>query len=220
LPILLDQFEFAYFPLACSSAEISGEYDVALVEGCVSITHERELLQELRKRSRYLIAVGTCAMWGGIAALRNGDDRDMLWRQVYGASNCVAATTEPVPLHSVVAIDAAISGCPPEKDELLRVLAWLVRGALPVAIDYPVCSECRMRENSCLLMDRNRLCLGLLTVGGCAARCPSRSVPCEGCRGPLPEANVQEALAIFAEKGFGRESVIGRLRRFCTEWPL
>lgn len=220
LPVLLEQFEFAYFPLACSPAEITGEYDVALVEGCVSMPHERELLLELRKRSRYLIAVGTCAMWGGIAALRNGDGRDMVWRQVYGDGKCATATADPVPLHSAVVVDAGISGCPPEKDELLQALAGLVRGALPMAVDYPVCSECRMRENSCLLTEQSLLCLGLLTLGGCGARCPSRSVPCEGCRGPLPETNMQEALALFAQKGFTRENVAGRLRRFWPEWPL
>lgn len=217
---LLDQFDFKFFPMACSPAQLVGEYDIALVEGCISMPREKELLLELRRRSRYLIAMGTCAVWGGVAALRNGDDREVLRRQVYGQNPVAIESRYPLPLKSLVKVDATITGCPPEKEELLRLLAGLLRGVLPVEIDYPVCTECRMRENLCLLTERNMLCLGPLTLGGCAARCPSMSVPCEGCRGAVPEANLAEALEIYAQKGFDRQDVLDRLRRFCPEWKL
>lgn len=220
LPELLEQFEFQFFPMACSPALLTGEYDAALVEGCLSMPSEIVLLQELRKRSRFLIALGTCALWGGVAALRNGENRELLRQQVYGVTPVAVETYEPVPLGNVVPVDAAVSGCPPEKADLLRLLAGLVRGALPVEVDYPVCAECRMRENLCLLTERNMLCLGPLTLGGCDARCPSLSVPCEGCRGPVPEANVIEALELYAQKGFDQITVLGRLRRFCPGWKL
>lgn len=218
LPGLLEQFEFHFFPLASTPAVLEGEYDAALVEGCVSMPHEEELLRELRQRSRYLIALGTCAVWGGVAALRNGDDRKLLRQQVYGRSPVAAKTVEPKPLRNLVPVDAAITGCPPEKEELLVLLAGLIRGALPVENDYPVCTECRMRENLCLLAERNLLCLGPLTSGGCNARCPGLSVPCEGCRGAVAEANLAEALSLYAQKGFDRTAVLERLRRFCSEW--
>lgn len=220
LPDLLELFEFHYFPMACTPALLTGEYDAALVEGCVSMPHEKELLLELRKRSRYLVALGTCAVCGGVAALRNGEDRELLRRRVYGENPLASETFEPLPLHSLVQVDAVVTGCPPEKEELLRMLAGLARGALPEAIDYPVCTECRMRENLCLLSERNMLCLGPLTLGGCGARCPSLAVPCEGCRGPVPEANLAETLKIYAQKGYDRTTVLERLRRFCTEWKL
>ncbi len=220
LPVLLEMFDFQFFPMATSPALLAGEYDAALVEGCLSMPHEKELVQELRKRSKYLIALGTCAVCGGVAALRNGEERELLRQQVYGDSPVADETFDPIPLQNLVQVDGVVTGCPPEKEELLRMLAGMVRGALPVGVDYPVCTECRMRENLCLLTERDALCLGPLTVGGCDARCPSLSVPCEGCRGPVPEANLAEALEIYAEKGFDRTAVIGRLRRFCPEWKL
>ncbi|NTW99382.1 MAG: NADH:ubiquinone oxidoreductase [Geobacteraceae bacterium] len=220
LPELMEQFEFHYFPMACSPARLDGNYDAALVEGCLSMPHEAELLHELRRRSTYMIALGTCAVWGGVAALRNGDDREVLHRLVYGRNAVAGETSDPQPLQSLVQVDAAVTGCPPEKEELLRLLAGLVRGALPVTIDYPVCTECRMRENLCLLTERDKLCLGPLTLGGCSARCPGLSVPCEGCRGPVPEANLKEALEICNQKGFDRQTVLERLHRFCPEWKL
>ena len=218
LPGMQEQFEFHFFPMAITPALLEGEYDAALVEGCVSLPHETELLRDLRQRSRYLIALGTCAVWGGIAALRNGEDRELLRGQVYGRSRVAGETFEPQPLRSVVRVDAVINGCPPEKEELLDLLAGLLRGVLPVENDYPVCTECRMRENLCLLTERNLLCLGPLTSGGCGARCPSMSVACEGCRGPVPEANLAETLELYAQKGIDRTTVMERLHRFCPEW--
>lgn len=218
LPQLLEMFEFHYFPMACSPADLEGEYDAALVEGCLSMPHERELLLALRQQSRYLVALGSCAVWGGVAALKNGENREQLRQQVYGTSETASETFAPQPLHAVVTVDAAISGCPPEKAELLRLMAGLLRGVLPVPISYSVCSECRMAENLCLLSERSALCLGPLTLGGCAARCPSLGVPCEGCRGAVPEANLAEALEIYLQKGYDKATVCERLRRFCPEW--
>ncbi len=218
LPELLENFEFHFFPMACSPALLTGRYDAALVEGCLSMPHEKVVLQELRRRSVYLIALGTCAICGGVAALRNGEERELLRQQVYGQHPVAAETFDPMPLQNVVQVDAAITGCPPEKQELLRMLAGLVRGVLPVSIDYPVCTECRMQENLCLLTERNMLCLGPLTMGGCGARCPSLAVPCEGCRGAVTEANLIEVLKIYAQKGFDRQSILERLHRFSPEW--
>ena len=218
LPKMLETIEFHFFPMACSPAALEGEYDAALVEGCLSMPNERELLLALRERSRYLVAVGTCAVWGGVAALKNGEDRELVRQQVYGESRIACDTYDPRPLHALVKVDAVICGCPPEKEELLRLIAGLLRGALPVAISYPVCTDCRMRENLCLLMEHSQLCLGPLTLGNCVARCPSLGVPCEGCRGPVPEANLAEAMEIYLQKGYDKAQVYERLKRFCPEW--
>lgn len=217
LPLLLEQFEFRFFPMACSPVVLEGCYDVVLVEGCCSSAHEAELLRELRDRSRLLIALGTCALWGGVAALCNDTPRELLRSQVYG-NHPLPDDGVPRPLSDLVRVDAGVPGCPPEKAELLALLADLLRGNLLITGVAPVCTECRMRENLCLLQERSMLCLGPLTLGGCDARCPSRGVPCEGCRGPAPEANVAEALEIYQQKGFDTVDVTGRLRRFYPEW--
>jgi coenzyme F420-reducing hydrogenase gamma subunit len=121
-------------------------------------------------------------------------------------------------LRRFVKVDASVCGCPPEKDELLELMAGLLRGVLPVAIDYPVCNNCHIQENLCLLTERGNLCLGLITMGGCGARCPSLGVPCEGCRGPAMEVNLKEALAIYTQHGYSNDVVRARLRRFSPEW--
>lgn len=217
LPLLVEQFTFDFFPLACSPVRLEGCYDAALVEGCCTTAHEEALLQELRDRSRLLVAVGSCAAWGGIPAMCNAAPREQLRSLVYG-NHPFAEDRMPRPLSEIVAVDATLPGCPPEKAELVALLAGLLHASLPIVSASPVCTDCRMRENLCLLQERSMLCLGPLTLGGCNARCPSRGVPCEGCRGPAPEANVAEALAIYDKKGFDEMTVAGRLRRFCPEW--
>jgi len=218
LPELLNLIDFSLFPLACSPAVIEGDYDAVLVEGCVSMPQEHELLKNLRKRSRYLIAIGTCSVCGGVASIRNGEGREMLMRQVYGDSCPVGESHDPLPLHAVVSVDAVLSGCPPEKGELLNMLTGLLHGVLPESIDYPVCNDCRMNEHLCLLTERGQLCLGLITKGGCGARCPGLGVPCEGCRGPAMEPNLPEARAIYRKHGCDEATVLERMRRFCPEW--
>lgn len=215
---ILELFEFSFFPFACSPAAVASEYDAALIEGCVSMPHEVELLLALRARSRQLIAVGSCAVWGGVAALKNGEDRQLLRQQVYGTSAVAGRSSEPQPLDAIIKVDAVISGCPPEKEELLGLLAGLLRGALPTPLCHPVCADCRIKENLCLLTERAALCLGPLTLGGCGARCPSLGVPCEGCRGPVAEANLPEALEIYRQEGHERKTVYERLRRFYPHW--
>lgn len=217
LPLLLEQMAFSFFPLACSPVRLEGCYDAALVEGCCTTRHEAELLQELRDRSRLLIALGTCAAWGGVAAMGNDTPRAQHRSRVYGR-HPLPDDHAPRPLAAFVKVDTVIPGCPPEKTELLALLGDLLRGNLPLGGVSPVCTDCRMRENLCLLLECDQLCLGPLTLGGCAARCPSRGVACEGCRGPAPEANLTEALTIYLQKGFDRSTVIDRLRRFCPEW--
>lgn len=215
---LLERFEFHFFPMACSPPVLEGYYDAALVEGCLSMPHEIELLRELRDKSRYLIAIGSCAILGGVAALRNGEDRERLRQQVYGAGRTASETFQPRPLASEVTVDAGISGCPPEKKELIAMMCGLLHGTLPTPIHYPVCHECRIRENLCLLTEQSALCLGILTMGGCAARCPSMGIHCEGCRGPAEESNLAEAIAILLQKGYDHKIVTERLRRFCPGW--
>jgi coenzyme F420-reducing hydrogenase gamma subunit len=213
-----EQFAFAYFPMGITTRSFEGEVDAALVEGAVSTPEDLETLVRLRNRSRRLIAVGTCARWGGISAMKNLEPRLPLAEKVYGQGADSLSTFNPAPLHRFVAVDGYVAGCPPEKQEMLALLAALRHDTLPVLADYAVCMECRIRENLCLLIEKGELCLGPLTQAGCNARCPSVGIPCEGCRGPVAEANVAAETTLLLEKGYRREEIVSRMQRFCVEW--
>lgn len=218
LPVICGQFRIDYFPTGLTERRLTGPKDVALVEGAVSSPDDLEILIKLRRQSRLLIALGTCACWGGIAAMNNSGSRNEMVEMVYPETADDLKTFNPQPLHQFVKVDFSITGCPPEKGEVLALLAALSKGTFPEFPGNPVCADCRSRENICLLMERNEICLGPITRGGCQARCPAVGVGCEGCRGPYDEANIAEELKILMEKGFLLEEIRSRMRRFSPEW--
>jgi len=64
----------------------------------------------------------------------------------------------------------------------------------------PVCRECKLKENGCLL-DYDKICLGPLIRGGCRAVCPTKGLECYGCRGLTDDANFEEFFKLMKEKG-------------------
>ncbi|GAW66539.1 NADH ubiquinone oxidoreductase [Geoanaerobacter pelophilus] len=212
------RFELVSFPLA-ESIEGGEPFAAAIVEGAVSTPHDLANLFRLRNSSRLLVALGTCAIFGGVAAMNNVVSvREELVAAVYGEGKKKGESFAPAPLENFVSVDFSITGCPPEKHEVIALLSALLSGTLPPLATYPVCTECRSRENLCLLLERKELCLGPVIQGGCHARCPATGIVCEGCRGPVREANVAQELELLLERGFGRDEVERRLRRFRPEW--
>ena len=202
------------FLMGSSENDTACRLDIALVDGAVLSKRDAETLKAIRNRSKTLVALGTCAVWGGVAAMDRGADRAQLLDAVYGECGRQYDSTPAQALHEVVKVDLSISGCPVEKEELLAGLASMLNGDAPVIPQYPVCTECRMRENSCLLIERGELCCGPITAAGCNARCPELRVPCVGCRGPASDANISAMLATLEEKGYQREDLAVRLRTF------
>ena len=218
LPKIFAGFEIDYFPLAESLGSEQELFDAAIVEGSVSTPKDLATLFMLRSKSRLLIAFGTCALFGGVAAMNNRTSlRPRLIAGVYGEDSGFESFP-PAPFENFVAVDFAVTGCPPEKRDLLALLGALLAGTLPPVPCYPVCTECRSRENLCLLLSKNEFCLGPVIQGGCNARCPATGIACEGCRGPVREANVARELVLLLERGFGREEIERRMSRFTTEW--
>lgn len=218
LPEIASRFTFSHFPMGVSAPDDNSPIYAAFVEGAISTRADMDTLMRLRSRSRFLIAFGTCALWGGVAAIRSSEPRGRLLQAVYGRKGEGMDSFSPAPLHNFVTVDFSITGCPPEKGELISTLAAMLRNTFPVFPQYPVCTECRNRENLCLLIERDEMCLGPLIQAGCNARCPAVGIKCEGCRGPVVEANLPAQLELLLQKGFAPDEIISRMSRFCPEW--
>jgi len=209
--------ELRFFPMGQSSNDEDGPLDIAFVEGSVVQPEDEHMLRKLRDRASLLIALGTCAVWGGVQAMKNEISREELKSKVYGPTGKVFETITAAPLSHFVKVDLAISGCPVEKKQLLQAVASLLHGDLPRLPGYAVCTECKMAENPCILIETGQLCLGPITVAGCSARCPSHNRPCIGCRGPVEEANVSSEIKVLEEKGFTWADIQNRLRTFAGQ---
>lgn len=144
--------------------------------------------------------------------------RDQVIAQVYGSGG--TASTWDIrphrPLSDFVKVDAAIPGCPMEKNDFLRAAASLLNGDLPQLPAYPVCLECKMIENDCLLISRGLPCAGPVTNAGCGARCPAYNIACIGCRGPVEESNIKSLQKIFIEKELRAAEIRRKLRTFAA----
>ena len=193
----------------------TGPLDIACVEGSVGNAREEAELRRIRTRAKFLVSCGTCACSGGVPAIEQDAVRQrQLAASIYGPLASGYDMRPHRPLRDYVPVDATVPGCPMEKDEFLHVVACLLNGDRPEPVTTPVCAECRMREQDCLLLTAHLPCAGAVTVGGCNARCPGYNVPCIGCRGPVEEANIQSMEAILVQAGFTIDDIRQRLRTF------
>jgi coenzyme F420-reducing hydrogenase gamma subunit len=211
---LVDQVEIADFLGGSSANDTTGPLDIAFVEGSVSSAREEAALRQIRDRSRLLVACGSCACFGGIAAAWDGASREAAAAAIYGDAVAGYDMRPHRALSDFVKVDASLPGCPMEKEEFLQAVACLLNGDMPLAVTYPVCSECRMKEQECLLLAYGIHCSGPVTAGGCGARCPAYNAPCIGCRGPADEANVASMEAIITRAGYTVEQFRHRQRLF------
>ena len=186
-------------------------YDVALVDGAITRSDEVEKLKKIRSQAKVLIALGSCACFGGVNKLKNAYDLDAANAEVYGDKPKDTQKTQAIA--DIVPVDIKIPGCPVTKAEVERVVLHLIMQVPYQFPAYPVCVECKQRFTVCMF-DKGQLCLGPITQGGCDAPCPAGGLGCWGCRGPSPEPNYEEFFEIVRKQGFDRELVNERLSFF------
>lgn len=190
----------------------SDDYEIAFVEGSVTRKDEIERLRVIRDQAGVLVALGSCACFGGVNQLKNRfSDPEWVARTVYG--DHPVETMEACPLEDFVAVDLKIYGCPIKKEEVERIVTDLVVGKTVVHPKYPVCMECKANEHICLY-DLGELCLGPVTRAGCNAWCPENRFGCWGCRGPAEGADIAQLEAIMKSHGFSTETILDRLECF------
>lgn len=201
--------------LMAKSDSIEAELDVAFVEGSVSTEKEKEELLDIRERAKTVVAIGTCACFGGIqAALLEEKDWKENFRKVYG--NMEMINTPPLqskPIDAYIKVDYYLPGCPIGKEQFLSSFTRLLKGLPPEIFRFPVCMECKWHENDCLL-NKDFPCLGPLTAAGCGAVCPTHNLPCVGCWGPAEEPNSASEFKLLQEKGFDQAFIKQKMANF------
>lgn len=208
---LLDAVEIVQFREAIS--ERGEDYTIALVEGSITRESDEARLKKIREQAAVLVALGACAHLGGINAIKNLTPLDEVRRYVYGDQAEWYATYAARPLSAVVQVDAFIPGCPIDREEFIRVVTALLLGKrLPVP-DYPMCVECKLKENVCLY-DKGGVCAGPITRAGCGAICPTYGDGCEGCRGLIPNPNRDSMQTVLAEHGLTPQDIQARMTMF------
>jgi len=192
--------ELAYFPEA-SRAVARGPYDVSLVEGSVTTPHDAQRIQQIRRRSKRLVAIGACATAGGIQALRNFHNVLKFASSVYPRPEYLETLATSTPIADHVPVDLELRGCPISKSQLLEALSAVLHGRKPNLPTFSVCLECKRRGIPCVMVSRGIPCLGPVTQAGCGAICPAFDRGCYGCFGPKETPNTASLSAWLKDKG-------------------
>ena len=210
---IAERFDIVDFPEA-SSVRSSGPYDVLFVEGSISAPDQVERLQDLRSRTKTLVAIGACATAGGIQALRNWGSVGDWAPSVYPDPSLIPVLDRVTPVGDHVKVDAELRGCPISTAQLREFLAAALTGRRPSLPDEAVCLECKRRGLTCVLVAGGQPCLGPITRAGCGAICPAFGRGCYGCFGPREQPNVPALLAQFEHVGLTRDEAARRLAGF------
>ncbi len=147
--------------------------DAVLFNGCVRNSEQKYLAELLRKKSKIMMAYGSCSYLGGIPGLANFKKKDDILRRVYSESEStsnpgniypqpeakVSEGTVEIPvlhdyvkaLHQVVEVDYFIPGCPPTLEIIDTAINALVEGKLPpagsvIADNKNLCDTCPRKK--------------------------------------------------------------------------
>jgi F420-non-reducing hydrogenase small subunit len=146
-------------------------------------------------------------------------------------------------LDEKIAVDFTLPGCPPHPDRIAAAMESIIDGKFPEWPLQSVCGSCPAKregiggvqrikrfvrharsqprkplsEMRCLL-ERGYLCMGPVTVAGCAGvkggppRCIEARVPCRGCHGPVRKGGNQlmDILNALASNGIETKNLPDR----------
>ena len=124
-----------------------GHCDIGIIEGGVANAENVEVLREFRSHCKVLIALGACAVNGGIPAMRNQFELRECLEESYidgiGLHNRMIPSDPEIPLllnkvhpiHEVVKVDHFLPGCPPSADAIWTFLTELIEGK-PISFPY------------------------------------------------------------------------------------
>lgn len=140
-----DLYEFNRSPL--TDIKTISDCDVGLIEGGLCNEENREVLELFRKHCRILVAVGACAINGGVPALRNQFSLQECYRESYldglGLEDPQIPQDKELPplldkvqpIQEWVKVDYFLPGCPPPAEAFKEILMAVAEQREPV-LDY------------------------------------------------------------------------------------
>lgn len=186
--------------------ERSDDYDIAFIEGSCTREADEERLKKIRANAKIVIAIGACAVTGGINCLKNTRPLDDVRREVYGGKWELYDTYPARAIDKVIRVDHKVYGCPMTKTEFVGLVKALILGIRPDIPDYPVCVDCKRAGNICVF-EKGKTCVGPITRAGCEACCVTEGEICWGCRGLVSDPNTGAHKEVLEKYGLTAEEL-------------
>ncbi|NND98062.1 MAG: oxidoreductase [Pirellulaceae bacterium] len=213
-----DAIEIAYF-LEATSRILPGPYDIALVEGSITTSHDAERIQQIRRDAKFLITIGACATSGGIQALRNWANCDQFVQAVYATPEYISTLATSTAIADHVKVDFELRGCPINQYQLVEVIRSMLAGRQPRTPRHSVCLDCKRRGTVCVMVAHGTACLGPVTQSGCDAICPTFNRGCYGCYGPDAQPNLVSLTNQLSRDGVADTEIVQKLRNYNANAP-
>jgi NAD-reducing hydrogenase small subunit len=117
--------------------------DIGIIEGAVATDHHEEEVKTMRERCKFIVALGDCAVFGGIPTMRNYVPVEELLERGYITTESTVQgkipSSEEIGKHlskvkavnEVIKVDFYIPGCPPSADAIYYVLKEILEGRVP-----------------------------------------------------------------------------------------
>ena len=129
------------------------EADIGIISGGIRTEENKHLAKEMRKKVKTLIAMGSCACYGGIPALANLSTVEDLYEKVYRGSITTESNGIPTEqlspltdrvyaIHEVVPVDIKLPGCPTTPELFVEAVSALLEGRKLEMAGKSVCDEC------------------------------------------------------------------------------
>jgi F420-non-reducing hydrogenase small subunit len=150
------------------------QIDVCFFNGSVRTSEQKHLAELLRKKSKVMVAFGSCATTGGIPGLANLASREEIFHVSYIENPSTANPDGVLPktevnvdeglltlpefydevrsLDQVIDVDYYLPGCPPHPDLIMTAVGAIAEGNLPgkgsvIGPLKSVCDECKFEKS-------------------------------------------------------------------------
>jgi len=140
---LMDAVEFTSSPVTDLKHPPKDGVTVGILEGAICNTRNIEVAKMMRERCQILVALGNCATFGNIPAMRNLVGTGEALKRAYVETESVVDGLIPaspelgIPVErvtgvdKVVKVDVFIPGCPPSADAIYFAFTELLAGRIP-----------------------------------------------------------------------------------------
>ncbi len=155
MPVLMDH---KYYGQKGEKVDLEiPEADVGLISGGIRNEENKKVAEEMRKRCNTIVAVGSCANFGGIPALGNMYTTEDILEKVYRQSKSTDAADNPkdnIPsltdrvysVDEVVKVDIGLPGCPTTPELVTQALTALLKSEPFELSERSVCDDCPVKR--------------------------------------------------------------------------